>query len=61
MYIYIFRNVFFILLTCFSGNDSLLVRLREAGIETPEEYITFHGLRNHAILDSLPVGSLNEN
>ncbi|XP_073981398.1 phospholipase D isoform X2 [Rhodnius prolixus] len=40
------------------GNDSLLVRLREAGIETPEEYITFHGLRNHAILDSLPITEL---
>lgn len=33
------------------GRDSILNRLIEAGIEDPSEYITFHGLRTHAMLN----------
>lgn len=30
------------------GNDSIISRLQELGIENPSEYITFHGLRNNS-------------
>ncbi|CAB0005612.1 unnamed protein product, partial [Nesidiocoris tenuis] len=36
------------------GKDSLLVRLRDAGVSNPHDYITFHGLRNHSTLNSYP-------
>ncbi|KAK9512055.1 hypothetical protein O3M35_000566 [Rhynocoris fuscipes] len=40
------------------SSDSLLMRLRDFGIEKPEEYITFHGLRTHAVLDNVPITEL---
>lgn len=30
------------------GNDSLMNRLKEAGVENPSDYITFHGLRKYS-------------
>uniref|UniRef100_A0A146LLZ0 Phospholipase n=2 Tax=Lygus hesperus TaxID=30085 RepID=A0A146LLZ0_LYGHE len=40
------------------GKDSLLVRLREAGVQDPHDYITFHGLRNHSTLNNVPITEL---
>ncbi|BES97997.1 Phospholipase D Active site motif [Nesidiocoris tenuis] len=40
------------------GKDSLLVRLRDAGVSNPHDYITFHGLRNHSTLNSYPITEL---
>lgn len=34
-----------------SGKDSLIQRLKKAGIPDPTEYITFHGLRTHSELN----------
>ena len=39
------------------GPHSLLVRLREAGIKDPTEYICFHGLRTHSELRGFLVCS----
>ncbi|CAH0395463.1 unnamed protein product [Bemisia tabaci] len=33
------------------GNNSIISRLKAAGIADPSEYITFHGLRNHSVLN----------
>lgn len=30
------------------GNDSIMSRLQELGVENPGDYITFHGLRKHS-------------
>lgn len=40
------------------GKDAILNRLIEAGIEDPSEYITFHGLRTHAMLNGTLVTEL---
>ncbi|XP_076290106.1 phospholipase D [Lasioglossum baleicum] len=40
------------------GRDAILNRLYEAGIEDPSEYITFHGLRAHAMLNGTLVTEL---
>ncbi|XP_076175598.1 phospholipase D isoform X3 [Ptiloglossa arizonensis] len=40
------------------GKDAILYRLMEAGIEDPSEYITFHGLRAHAMLNGTLVTEL---
>ncbi|KAJ8922579.1 hypothetical protein NQ315_007609 [Exocentrus adspersus] len=40
------------------GQDALLNRLKDAGIEDPSEYITFYGLRNHSTLNSEPITEL---
>lgn len=40
------------------GKDAILSRLIEAGIEDPREYITFHGLRTHAMLNGTLVTEL---
>ncbi|CAL7948306.1 unnamed protein product [Xylocopa violacea] len=40
------------------GKDAILNRLMEAGIEDPSEYITFHGLRTHAMLNGTLVTEL---
>nr|XP_012222142.1 PREDICTED: phospholipase D1 [Linepithema humile]XP_012222151.1 PREDICTED: phospholipase D1 [Linepithema humile] len=40
------------------GKDSILHQLREAGIEDPSEYITFHGLRTHSMLNGTLVTEL---
>nr|XP_003701686.1 PREDICTED: phospholipase D2-like [Megachile rotundata]XP_012136910.1 PREDICTED: phospholipase D2-like [Megachile rotundata] len=40
------------------GKSALLNRLIEAGIDDPNEYITFHGLRTHAILNGALVTEL---
>ncbi|XP_043803010.1 phospholipase D2 isoform X1 [Apis laboriosa] len=40
------------------GRDAILNRLIEAGIEDPSEYITFHGLRAHAMLNGTLVTEL---
>lgn len=42
----------------FRGKDSILNRLKEAGIENPSNYITFYGLRTHSILNSEPITEL---
>lgn len=44
---------------CFiRGNESLIQRLKNAGVEDPSQYVTFHGLRNHAVLEGEPVTEL---
>ncbi|XP_055383297.1 phospholipase D2 isoform X2 [Condylostylus longicornis] len=40
------------------GKNSILYRLKEAGIKNPEEYITFHSLRTHAVLNDTPITEL---
>ncbi|XP_054000533.1 phospholipase D2 [Hylaeus anthracinus] len=40
------------------GKDAILNRLIEKGIEDPSEYITFHGLRTHAMLNGTLVTEL---
>ncbi|XP_020282549.1 phospholipase D1 isoform X2 [Pseudomyrmex gracilis] len=40
------------------GKDAILNRLMEAGIEDPTEYITFHGLRTHSMLNGTMVTEL---
>lgn len=42
----------------FRGRDSLLERLQAAGITEPENYVTFHGLRNHAVLNGDLISEL---
>ena len=33
------------------GTDSILTKLRDYGVQDPSEYISFHGLRTHSILN----------
>lgn len=33
------------------GKDSLLIRLKSAGVTNPSDFITFNGLRNHSLLN----------
>lgn len=40
------------------GQDSLLYRLKEKGIEDPSEYISFYGLRTHSMLNNEPITEL---
>ncbi|XP_019701186.1 phospholipase D1 isoform X2 [Harpegnathos saltator] len=40
------------------GKDAILNQLIEAGIDNPSEYITFHGLRTHAMLNGTMVTEL---
>ncbi|XP_072941538.1 phospholipase D1 isoform X2 [Epargyreus clarus] len=40
------------------SREAILTRLYEAGISDPSEYITFHGLRTHSVLDGEPVTEL---
>lgn len=40
------------------GTDSILTRLKDAGVEDPSEYISFHGLRTHSILNGELVTEL---
>lgn len=40
------------------GKDAILNQLIEAGIEDPNEYITFHGLRTHSMLNGTMVTEL---
>ncbi|KAJ1525142.1 hypothetical protein ONE63_009978 [Megalurothrips usitatus] len=40
------------------GKDSLIQRLKDAGITDTEEYVSFYGLRNHSILQGSPVTEL---
>ncbi|CAG9854578.1 unnamed protein product [Phyllotreta striolata] len=40
------------------GKDSILNRLKAAGIADPSEYITFYGLRNHSRLNGEPITEL---
>ncbi|XP_011637946.1 phospholipase D2 isoform X3 [Pogonomyrmex barbatus] len=40
------------------GKDAILNQLIEAGIEDPSEYITFHGLRTHSILNGTIITEL---
>ncbi|XP_034933646.1 phospholipase D1 [Chelonus insularis] len=40
------------------GRCSILNRLIESGVENPSEYITFHGLRTHSILNGTMVTEL---
>lgn len=38
------------LFVCNRGKESLVQRLKDAGIRDTEEYISFFGLRNHSVL-----------
>ncbi|XP_018311702.1 phospholipase D1 isoform X2 [Mycetomoellerius zeteki] len=40
------------------GKDAILNQLLEAGVKDPSEYITFHGLRNHSMLNGTMVTEL---
>lgn len=40
------------------GKDGLLNRLKAAGIEDPNQYISFYGLRTHSILNAEPITEL---
>ncbi|XP_072761539.1 phospholipase D1 isoform X2 [Anoplolepis gracilipes] len=40
------------------GKDAILNQLIEAGVEDPSEYITFHGLRTHSMLNGTMVTEL---
>ncbi|CAL1683896.1 unnamed protein product [Lasius platythorax] len=40
------------------GKDAILNQLMEAGIEDPSEYITFHGLRTHTMLNGTMITEL---
>nr|NP_001137610.1 phospholipase D, isoform F [Drosophila melanogaster]ACL83064.1 phospholipase D, isoform F [Drosophila melanogaster] len=40
------------------GRTSILTRLQEAGIANPENYISFHSLRNHSFLNNTPITEL---
>lgn len=40
------------------GTDSLMARLTEQGVERPQDYVSFHGLRNHSQLHGEPVTEL---
>ncbi|CAG9820118.1 unnamed protein product [Phaedon cochleariae] len=46
------------ILRAYKGKDALLIRLKEAGIEDPSEYITFYGLRTHSKLNQEPITEL---
>lgn len=40
------------------GKSSILQRLKAAGIENPSQYISFHSLRTHSLLNCQPVTEL---
>ncbi|KAH8384668.1 hypothetical protein KR093_004438, partial [Drosophila rubida] len=40
------------------GRTAILTRLQEAGIPHPENYISFHSLRNHSYLNNTPITEL---
>nr|XP_016943422.1 phospholipase D2 isoform X1 [Drosophila suzukii]XP_016943425.1 phospholipase D2 isoform X1 [Drosophila suzukii] len=40
------------------GRTAILNRLEEAGIDTPQNYISFHSLRNHSFLNNTPITEL---
>ncbi|XP_012261590.2 phospholipase D2 [Athalia rosae] len=40
------------------GKDAILNRLIGAGVQNPSDYITFHGLRNHSVLNGSLVTEL---
>ena len=44
--------------TYFRAENSIIQRLLKFGIKHPTDYISFHSLRNHSILDSTPVSEL---
>lgn len=43
---------------CCRGRTAILTRLQEAGITQPENYISFHSLRNHSYLNNTPITEL---
>ncbi|XP_008560003.1 phospholipase D1 [Microplitis demolitor] len=40
------------------GNDAIINRLIAAGVDNPSDYITFHGLRTHSLLNGTMVTEL---
>lgn len=40
------------------GKSSIIQRLKTAGVEDPQQYISFHSLRTHTMLDNNPVTEL---
>lgn len=40
------------------GKSSIIARLKAAGIEDPSQYISFHSLRTHDLLNGAPVTEL---
>ncbi|XP_049865149.1 phospholipase D2 isoform X2 [Pectinophora gossypiella] len=40
------------------SREAIITRLYEAGIADPSEYITFHGLRTHSVLEGEPITEL---
>lgn len=62
-FIYVYNKIytcinFFSILFNNRGKDAILNQLIEAGIEDPNEYITFHGLRTHSMLNGTMVTEL---
>lgn len=47
--------LYFIMRSINKGDMSLYQRLKKAGIEQPEEYITFYGMRNWDVLNGSPI------
>lgn len=42
----------------FRAENSIIARLIKAGVRNPSEYISFHSLRTHSVLDSCPITEL---
>lgn len=40
------------------AENSIIQRLLKFGIKNPSEYISFHSLRNHAVLNGAPITEL---
>ncbi|KAH8254743.1 hypothetical protein KR032_012043, partial [Drosophila birchii] len=40
------------------GRTAILTRLQEAGVTEPQNYISFHSLRNHSFLNNTPITEL---
>lgn len=42
----------------FRAENSMIRRLLKAGVKNPNDYISFHSLRNHSMLDTNPITEL---
>lgn len=40
------------------GENSIIARLKAEGVEDVRRYVTFHGLRTHALLNGVPITEL---
>lgn len=55
---YVNASICILIIVHSRGQDAILNRLKDAGIEDPLEYITFYGLRNHSTLNAEPITEL---